>query len=109
MSTHRNPRSRVSNKPHADNFNPGDAIERLYVELVEVEALARAAGEAVTELPSASSARLRRIFARLYTLVTKTAIQASAALTLSESMVSRLSAHMAREGRRETEDLQERT
>ena len=62
---------------------------------MDVEALAHAAGEAVTLLPSTSSGKQRRTFARLYALVTKTASEAIAALTLSEELVSRLSAHMA--------------
>jgi hypothetical protein len=95
MKTHRNPRPNLSNPDPRDNFNPGDALELLYSELVEVEALAHAAGEAVTLLPSTSSAKLRRIFARLYALVTRTASEASAALTLSEQLVAQLSAQMA--------------
>jgi hypothetical protein len=65
----------------------------LHTELVEIEAFAHAAGEAVTLLPSTSSARQRRVFARLYTLVTRTANEASAALALSENLVSSLSMH----------------
>jgi hypothetical protein len=95
MQTHRYPQVRVSNKAHADNFDPGDGLEQLHTELVEVEALARAAGEAVTLLPSASSAKVRRIFARLHVLVTRTAHEAGAALTLSEKLVSSLSVYMA--------------
>jgi len=95
MKAHRNPHPRVPNPPAPDNFNPGDALELLYAELVEVEALAHAAGEAVTLLPSASSAKVRRRFARLYSLVTKTADQATATLTLGENLVALLSGHMA--------------
>jgi hypothetical protein len=95
MKQHRNPRSNVPNKSIPDNFNADDALERLYSELVEVEALAHAAGEAVTLLPPASSPKTKRSFARLYALVTKTANEASAALTLSEQLVSALSAQMA--------------
>jgi hypothetical protein len=102
MKEHRNPRSRVSNRVPADNFNPGDALELLYSELVEVEALAHAAGEAVARLPSTSSAKLRRIFARLYALVGRTAEQADAALTISEQLVAALSAQMA--ARRATQE-----
>jgi hypothetical protein len=95
MKQHRNPRSSVPNPLAPDNFNPGDALELLYTELIEVEALAHAAGEAVTLLPSASSAKVRRRFARLYSLVTKTADQATATLSLGDNLVTRLSAHMA--------------
>ncbi len=112
MNAHRKPRQNVSNSATAgntatavgtatpgsstpNNFSPGDALERLYNELVDVEALAHAAGEAVTELSANSSPRKRRSFARLYALVTRTASEASAALTLGENLVSALSAHMA--------------
>jgi hypothetical protein len=94
MKKHRNPQASLSNKPTPDNFSPADALERLYSELVEVEALAHAAGEAVTLLPSASG-KHRRTFSRLYTLVSRTADEANAALTLSESLVSALTAYMA--------------
>jgi hypothetical protein len=123
MKQHRNPRPRVANPAAPDNqaqgakrpaghaadgdlrrsgvtqpaesFSPGDALELLYTELVEVEAFAHAAGEAVTLLPSASSAKIRRRFARLYSLVTKTADQATATLTLGENLVAQLSGQMA--------------
>ncbi len=95
MRSHRNPESRVSNKAHVDNFDPGDALEQLYAELVEVEALAHAAGEAITSLPTTTSPKQRRLHARVYALVTKTAGEARAALTLSENLVSALSVHMA--------------
>ena len=95
MGKHRNPQARLSKQARPDNFDPGLAIERLYRELVEVEALAIAADEAVTMLPPNPSAKRKRILARLCTLVTKTASQASEALEKSEDMMARLSAHMA--------------
>lgn len=95
MSNHHNPRPNVSNKATPDNFNSGEALERLYSELVDVEALAHAAGEAVTLLPSGASPEMRRNLARVYALVTRTADQAHAVLALSEQLVSALSAHMA--------------
>ena len=103
MSKHRNTQSKVSNNLPISNFSPADALERLYVELIEVEALAYAAGEAIAELRTGSNRR--RIHNRLHTLVTRTASQATAALALGESLVSALSAHMARAaaGRRELE------
>ena len=99
MKAHRKPRPKVSNSATPSNatpsnFSSGDALERLYNELIDVEALAHAAGEAVTEL-SSSSSRQRRAFARLYALVTRTANEATAALTLGENLVAALSAHMA--------------
>ncbi len=95
MKQHRNPQASVSDTEPADNFNPGTALEQLYTELVDVEALAHAAGEAVTLLPSATSPEQRRHLARIYTLVTRTASEASAALALGESLVGALSSHTA--------------
>ena len=95
MKEHRKPRPNVPNPAAPSNFNPGDALERLYTELVEVEALAQAAGEAVTQLPSTSSRATRRSFARLYALVTRTANEATTALALGENLVAALSTHMA--------------
>jgi hypothetical protein len=106
MSKHHNPRPNVSNKASPDNFNPGEALERLHSELVDVEALAHAAGEVVTLLPSSASPETRRTFARLYALVTRTADEASSVLTLSEQLVSALSSHMA--ARRATHELERR-
>jgi hypothetical protein len=38
MLTHRNPRPSVSKQAPSDNFNPSEAFELLYSEMVEVEA-----------------------------------------------------------------------
>ena len=48
MSKHRNPRARLPKWSAPDNFDPGFLIEYLYEDLVEVEALAVTADEAVT-------------------------------------------------------------
>jgi hypothetical protein len=45
MRKHRNPQASVSKQAPSDNFNPGDAIELLYSELVEVEAHAVATNQ----------------------------------------------------------------
>src|SRR5262245_63279366 len=105
MSKHRNPRTRLSKQSRSDNFDSGLAIERLYRELVEVEALAIAADEAVTMLPPKPSAKDKRILARLYTLVTKTADQATEALEKSEDMLAQLSAHMAARAAKQSRKL----
>jgi hypothetical protein len=54
-----------------------------------------AADEAVTMLPPNPTAKHKRILARLCTLVSKTADQASEALEKSEDMLAQRSAHMA--------------
>lgn len=94
MRIHRNPQGRVPKPARADNFHPSAAIEILHNELVEVEALAVAAGEAATMLATNPPAEQRRIFVRIYTLVRKTARQAGEALDRSEALVAWLSAYM---------------
>jgi hypothetical protein len=69
MAKHRNPRPRLSKQPSPDNFDTGILINQLYEDLVEVEALAVTADEAVTELPPRPPSKYGRTLARLYTLV----------------------------------------
>ena len=95
MSGHRNPQARLSKPSLSSNFDPCFAVERLYRELVEVEALAIAADEAATMLPPKPSVKHKRILDRLITLVSKTAGQASEALEESEDMLAQHAAHMA--------------
>jgi hypothetical protein len=51
MTRHRNARGRLPKRPTPDNSDPGPLIGRLYDALVEVEALAITADEAVTMVP----------------------------------------------------------
>jgi hypothetical protein len=62
-------------------------IRHLYERLVELEALAVTADEAVTMLPAGPTGRYRRTLARLYALAGRTAGQASATLGLGEELV----------------------
>jgi hypothetical protein len=94
MKTHRHPRARVPNKPHTDNFNPADALESLHTEIVELEAFAHAAGEAVTRLPRPSSPTQRRDLTRIYALVSKVASDATAAAARGDKLIAALSAHL---------------
>ena len=94
MGKHRNPGPDYRSGPH-DNFDPGVLIELLYSDLVEVEALAITADEAVTQLPPTPSGKHKLILARLYTLVGKTASRANAALERGEELVSLRAAHLA--------------
>src|ERR1700733_12063568 len=50
MKKHRRPRPKVPNPPSPHNFSPADALESVYADLIEVDAFAHAAGEAITEL-----------------------------------------------------------
>jgi hypothetical protein len=96
MRKHRHPRRTVSNNAHLDNFDPADALETLHTELVQLEAFAHAAGEAVTRLPRASSTTQRRDVARIYTLVTKVANDATAAAAHGDKLIAALSTHLAK-------------
>ena len=96
MSDHRHPQRTVSNKPDPDNFDPADALEALHTELVQLEAFAHAAGEAVTRLPHVSSPTQRRDFARIYALVSRVATDATAAATHGDKLIAALSAHLTR-------------
>jgi len=95
MKRHRNPRGRVPKQPSPDNFDPGFLIRYLYDDLVEVEALAITADEAVTQLPVRPRGRYGRVLARLYTLVGKTSGRAQGALERGEELVALHEAHLA--------------
>ena len=88
MRKHRNPRQRLSKRPSPDNFDPGILINQLYEDLVEVEALAVTADEAVTNLPPRPRGKHGRTLARLYTLVSKTSGRAQAALERGEELMA---------------------
>jgi hypothetical protein len=88
MARHRNPRARLPKRPTPDNFDPGVLINQLYEDLVEVEALAVTADEAVTQLPPRPRGKYGRTLARLYTLVSKTSGRAQGALERGEELVA---------------------
>ncbi|HEX8115040.1 MAG TPA: hypothetical protein VF516_45240 [Kofleriaceae bacterium] len=74
------------------------ADARVYEDLVEVEALAVTADEAVTNLPPKPLGKYSRTMARLYTLVSKTSGRAQDALERGEELVAQIAA--ARGGKR---------
>src|SRR5262249_41003013 len=99
MRKHRSPRNRVSKPvpPHntddtenakpvppyntddtdspcnPDTFSPAEALQSLYLQVVDLEAVTNAANEAVVQLPIPSDREARRPFNRVYTLVDKIA------------------------------------
>jgi len=73
MSKHRNPRRKVPKRPIPDNLAASLLIKRLYDALIELEALAITADEAVTMLPAGPTGRHKRTLTRLYTMVGRTA------------------------------------
>ena len=93
MRNHRNPRARLPKRPTPDNFDPGFLIQYLYEDLVEVEALAVTADEAVTNLPVRPRGKYGRTLSRLYTLVGKTSGRAQAALERGEELVALHATH----------------
>jgi hypothetical protein len=94
MSHHRSTQPRVSNEPQNSNFEAGTALENLRAEVVEIEALARAAEAAADALPAPTTDRQRLVFGRIQALTTKTSQQASASLDFANKQVAALAAQM---------------
>jgi hypothetical protein len=107
MRQHRRTAKTVPNIPSPDNsatlddsdlFDPTDALETLHTEIVQLEAFAHAAGEAVTRLPHSSDPKHRRDLTRIYTLVSKVATDAAAAAHHGDQLIAALSAHLETRG-----------
>jgi hypothetical protein len=95
MREHRNPRPKLPKRPLSDNLAYGLLIRRLYESLVEIEALAIGADEAVTNLPVTPTGRHKRTIARLYSLVGRAAGRASEALEVGEELLAKHEANVA--------------
>ncbi len=91
---HHQSRSSGQGGPSHDDFNPADALEALHTEIVDIEAFAHAAGEAVTHLPHTSNPELRRIYTRIYTLVSKVATDVHACARHGDQLIAALSKHL---------------
>jgi hypothetical protein len=94
MKTHRSTQVRVSNQAENSNFEAGTALENLRAEIVDIEALARAAEAAADALPAPASDRQRVVFGRIQALATKTSEQASASLRFANAQVIALAAQV---------------
>src|SRR5215475_7584265 len=94
MSEHRSTQARASNQAHNSNFDPATALENLRAEVVDIEALARAAEAAADALPAPATARQRVLVGRIQSLATKTSQQASASLRFANAQVTALEAEM---------------
>jgi hypothetical protein len=94
MSNHRSTPSRVSNQSANSNFEAGTALENLRAEVMEIEALARAAEAAADALPAPATDRQRVVFGRIQCLTTKASQQASASLRFANAQVSALTGQM---------------
>jgi hypothetical protein len=91
---HRSTQPRVSDETTNSNFEAGTALENLRAEVVDIEALARAAEAAADALPAPMNDRQRIVFGRIQSLATKTSEQASASLRFANAQVSALTAQM---------------
>lgn len=98
MPKHRRTQSSVPNKARPDNFNAAHALESVYMDLIQIDAFAHAAREALVELRCPSNRAERRTYNRIYTLVAKVADEARAALLHGDALVVALSAHMEAHG-----------
>jgi hypothetical protein len=100
MSQHRHPPDSLSNDvpPHnpetPDAFDPAAALESLHLEIVQLEALANAAGEAVVQLPFPSGREARRVFDRVYALVNRVADETTALVAYGDELVAELAVYL---------------
>jgi len=102
MNKHRSTEIRVPNQATLRNFEAGTALENLRAEVIEIEALARAAEAAADTLPTPTTDRQRVVFGRIQALTTKASQQASASLDYANAQVAALTAHV--EARRKATD-----
>jgi predicted amidophosphoribosyltransferase len=99
MTTHRHPQDSVSNDVHPDNpepFNAAEALQSLHLEVVQLEALANAANEAVVQLPFPAGREARRPFDRVYALVSKVADETNAVVNHGGQLMDALAAYLQR-------------
>ena len=94
MEKHRSTQRRVSNEAQNRNFEAGTALEHVWAEMLDVEALARAAEVAAEALPAPATDRQRVIFGRIQSLTTKASQQASASLQFANAQVTTLTSEM---------------
>jgi hypothetical protein len=83
-------------------FQPARRSEHLRAEVIDIEALARAAESAADALPAPATDRQRVVFGRIQSLATKTSEQASASLRFANAQVTAREADM--EARRKAAD-----
>jgi hypothetical protein len=94
MKTHRSTQARVSKEAENNNFDAGTALENLRADVVDIEALARAAEAAADALPAPATDHQRMVFGRIQSLATKASEQASASLRFANAQVATLTAQM---------------
>ena len=94
MKSHRSTQPTVSNVTPDSNFEAGTALENLRAEMIDIEALARAAEAAADALPTPTSDRQRLVFGRIQSLTTKASQQAGASLRFANAQVAAHAAQM---------------
>jgi hypothetical protein len=94
MKDHRSTQHKVSKETEISNFEAGTALEDLRAEMIDVEALARAAEAAAEALPAPTTDRQRLVFGRIQALTTKASEQASASLQFANAQITALAAQM---------------
>jgi hypothetical protein len=94
MKAHRSTQSKVSKDAENDNFDAGIALENLRAEVVDIEALVRAAEAASEALPAPATDHQRVVYGRIQSLATKASEQASASLRFANAQVASLTAQM---------------
>jgi hypothetical protein len=77
-------------------FDPAEALQNLHGQVIQLEAMTHAASEAVTRLPFPEGREDRRIFDRIYTLVTKVADETEALVRYGDELISALAAYLQR-------------
>jgi hypothetical protein len=97
MTMHRRTPDSVSDDVHDHNpapFNPAEALQSLHGEVLQLEALIHAASEAVTQLPFPADREERRVFDRVYALVTKAADETNALVRYSDELIAALGVYL---------------
>ena len=94
MHEHRSTQHKVSKEAEKHNFDAGTALENLRAEVIDIEALARAAEAAAEALPTPRTDHQRVVYGRILSLATKTSEQASASLRFANAQVTALTALM---------------
>ena len=102
MPSHRSTQTRVTKEADNDNFDAGTALENLRAEVIDIEALPRAAEAAAEALPMPTTDRQRVVYGRILSLTTKASEQASASLRFANAQVAALTAQL--EARRKAAD-----
>lgn len=82
--------------PAPGTFDPAEALQDLHGQVIQLEAMTHAASEAVTHLPFPEGREDRRIFDRVYALVTKVADETEALVRHGDELISALAAYLQR-------------